>query len=240
MKKFKILLLNLGYCTELNGSLFDYLTKFYRYPFLPKKIENRVLEKLKLLIKEENPDLVCIPEIKQGKQITSLSNEEYTFVNVATKYGKKNILRKIKVFENKGNAMISKENLDFKKHYLKNGTKKLLLEATLPNGTRIFLMHFSLNKSIRAKQFKELYQQFSDFKSKIICGDFNIFEGTAELDDLSTKSQLKLSSQEATFPAFKPKKSLDLFLISNNLKTKTKVLKNQLSDHLPVVIEIGL
>jgi len=238
LKKFKILLLNLGYCTKLDGSMKDYFTKFYRYPFLPEKIEDEVLSELKAIIKTENPDLICLTEIKQGKQIRTLLSESYAFHDIAVKYGENSFLRKLPPFKSKGNAVISKKKLSCKKHYLENGTKKLLLEVELPNRTSLFFMHFSLSKKIRAKQFQEIQQKFGKVKSKIICGDFNVYGGLTELSSLMEKSQLKFTSKQATFPSFKPQKALDLFLVPNDLKFEIKVLGNKLSDHLPITMTI--
>lgn len=206
--------------------------------YLPKKVENNVLRKLKTIISAENPDLICLVEIEKNKQIKNLISDKYPFYDIDIKYGEDSILRKLPVFKVKGNAFISKQKLAFKKHYLKNGTKKLLYEIKLPNKISVILMHFSLEKNVRAKQFQEIWKMFANVKSKIICGDFNIFGGLSELDDFMKKADLKLAHENPTFPAFKPKRPLDLFLCSKNLKTKTKVLKTQLSDHLPVILEL--
>ncbi len=239
-EKFKILLLNLGYCTGINGSLAQYISKFYRYIFLHSKVEKMILNKFKKIVLEEDPDLICLTEIKQGKQIKTLINGKYFFYDIETKYGQKSILRKLPFFHNKGNAFISKHKLSFKKHYLINGTKKLLYEIIIPGNISLILMHFSLKKRARGKQFKEIQKMFSGTGQKIICGDFNILGGISELNCLANGLDLKLAHQEPTFPAFRPNKPLDLFLCSKNIKTKTRILNNQLSDHLPVIVEISL
>lgn len=238
MPKFKMLLLNLGYCTGLNGSLFQYLSNFYRYIFLPSKIEENVLHNLSQLIHEEHPDLICLIEIEQGKQISGVINKEYSFYDIETKYGKDSFLRKLPFFKNKSNAFLSRHKISFKKHFLKNGTKKLLYELSLPENIKLIFMHFSLSRKVREKQFDELDLLFKNVKNKIICGDFNIFGGFSEIDRLIKKSKLRLAQKEPTFPAFNPKRPLDLFLCSKNLKIKTRVLNKQLSDHLPVLMEL--
>jgi len=82
MKDFKILLINLGYCTGLDGSIYDYITKFYRFGFLPKKVENGVFRKLKKLI--EDVDLVCMLEVKKD-QFEKIQGDRYG--DVENKYG---------------------------------------------------------------------------------------------------------------------------------------------------------
>jgi endonuclease/exonuclease/phosphatase family metal-dependent hydrolase len=214
--------------------------KFYRFFFLTRRVQKRVLENLKEIIKKEKPDLICLIEIKKGKQIAELINEKYSFYDIKTKYGRKSFLRKLPFFHNRSNAFISKNKLSYKERFLVHGTKKLMYEITLPNNTKLILAHFSLKKKMRRKQFKEIYKKYADEGSKIICGDFNVAGGFSELDYLVDKLDLEVTNKEPTFPAFAPKRSFDLFLCSKTLKTDAKVLKTQLSDHLPVMLEMYL
>jgi exonuclease III len=238
--KFKILLINLGYCTGINGKILHYFLYFYRYIYRSLRTENRVLNELKKIIRKENPNLICLIEINQGRQIKELINNKYFFYKINTKYGSNSVLKRCPLFRKKSNAFIAKQKLPFKIHFLKNGTKKLLYEITLPNEVTLLLMHFSLNKQVRDKQFKEIYKMFSERDKLIICGDFNIFDGFNELNYIMDKFNLKLVHKSPTFPAFKPNKSLDIFLCTKNIKTTYKVLSNQLSDHLPVIMETTL
>lgn len=239
--KFKILFLNLEYCTDINGAKTEYFTKFYRYIFLSRKIEKNTLDKLKNIIEKEDPDLICIVEIKNNRQIKELINEKYKFFDISSKYGPKSLSCKIPILRNNCNAFISKHKLNFKKNYFKNGAKKLMHEIILPNDTHVICTHFSLlNGGVRKKQFQEINEIVSKAKSAIVCGDFNIFKGLGELNDLLKNANLVLSHTDPTFPACSPKIQLDLFLCSKDLKTKTKVLRDKLSDHLPIVLELEL
>ncbi|EKE11696.1 MAG: hypothetical protein ACD_15C00037G0025 [uncultured bacterium] len=239
-KKFKILLINLSYCIGVNGFFWQYIAKFHRYIFLPKIVERRILQKLKDIIAKENPDMICLVEIKKGKQIKALIDEEYSFYDVKTKYGERSFLRKTPFFYNKGNAFIAKEDFLFKLHYLKSGTKKLVYEIILPNKVSLLLAHFSLNKRARKKQFEAIGKLDLENKKKIICGDFNIFKGFTELEALLEKSDLKIIDSSPTFPAYKPSKFLDLFLCTKSIQAKVRVLDDQISDHLPAILEIPL
>jgi endonuclease/exonuclease/phosphatase family metal-dependent hydrolase len=49
---------------------------------------------------------------------------------------------------------------------------------------------------------------------------------------------LDLIFNKATFPSYKPKYMLDLFLTSRDINSDYKVLKSNISDHLPVILEI--
>jgi endonuclease/exonuclease/phosphatase family metal-dependent hydrolase len=239
-KKFKILLINLSYCIGVNGFFWQYIAKFHRYIFLPKIVERRILQELKDIIAKEDPDMICLVEIKQGKQIKALIDEEYPFYDMKTKYGEKSILRKTPFFYNKGNAFIAKEDFLFKLHYLKNGTKKLVYEIILPNKISLLLAHFSLGKRSRKKQLESIARLDLENKKRILCGDFNIFKGLGELDGLLEEGNLKIIDSNPTFPAYKPSKFLDLFLCSKKMKAKVRVLDDQISDHLPVILEIPL
>lgn len=238
-KTFKILLINLGYCTGVNGFFWQYIAKFHRYIFLPRMVEGRTLQKFKAVIAEENPDMICLVEIKKGKQVRALISAEYLFYDVKTKYGEKSLLRKSPFFYNKGNAFIAKDDFQFKLHYLKNGTKKLVYEIILPNKISLLLAHFSLNKYSRKKQLRSMAELSLENEKKIICGDFNILSGLGELDFLVQKSDLKIINPHPTFPAYKPSKFLDLFLASQGVQASARVLDAQISDHLPVVLEIS-
>jgi endonuclease/exonuclease/phosphatase family metal-dependent hydrolase len=237
-KKFKILLINLGYCTGINGFFWQYAAKLHRYIFLPKIVEKRTLQKLKQVISREDPDMVCLVEIKKGKQVRSLISDQYLFHDVKIKYGEKSILKMCPFFYNKGNAFIAKENFSFKRHYLESGTKKLVYEIILPNNLSLFLVHLPLSKISRNKQLKSIAKLTEKNEQKIICGDFNILRGLKELESLLKGSDLKIIDPEPTFPAFKPRKFLDLFLCSGSIKATARVINSQISDHLPVVLEI--
>lgn len=237
-ENFKILLLNLGYCTGLNGSIFDYVVKSYRYIFLSRAVEKRIIDKTKKVIERENPDLICFIEINKGRQIDSFVGGKYPFYKVETKYGNESLLRKLPFTKNKSNAVLSKKDLKIERLFLNNGTKKLLYKVFLKEDFQLGLMHFSLSKKVRTKQFEEIESVFSGGKLKVMCGDFNVFDGVKEVHSFLEKMTFKNTSEEPTFPAFSPKKPLDLFLVKEGVKVKLAVLNDQVSDHLPVTLTI--
>jgi tRNA U54 and U55 pseudouridine synthase Pus10 len=228
----KILLLNIAYCTELNGSLCSYLFHGHRHVWRPKKVEQRVLKKLGKILQRENPDLVLLCETRQGTTLPS-----YSHCDTENKYGPKSLLRKLPIFKTSCNGFFAKYQIQHDKRFLKQGPKKLVYELTLPNNIQLLFGHFSTQKIIRKKQFKELQDMTSE--QCIICGDLNI-QSFDELADLMQSKNLHLAHQEKTFPACKPTKPFDAILCSENLVTNTRVLDDQLSDHRAVIFEVIL
>ncbi len=238
-KKFKILLFNIWYCSGISWKFHQYILKSHKYTYINKKSTSTIINKFKSIIIEEKPDLICLIEINKWINFKYLVNEDYPFYDIETKYGKKSLLRKTPFFRKKSNAFISKTNLDFKTHYLRAWTKKLLYEIFLPWDISFVFWHFSLNKSTRKKQFDELNNINFKNKNIIIWWDFNIFKWVGEIKNLCNKMDLDIVCNEATFPSFRPKHMLDLFLTSKNINSDYKIVNTNISDHLPVILEIG-
>lgn len=173
--------------------------------------------------------------LRRGGQFEKILDEN--FGDIEVKYGPGSVLKKIPLVNKNCNAFVSKNELSFKKHFLKNGMKKLLYEIELPNGSNLVFAHFSLNSGVRKKQFREVNKMFDG--SRVVCGDFNIFQGLEELKPL-TENSLKLVDDSPTFPSSSPIKSLDLFLCSSDLDCEVEVLDSVLSDHSPVLLTTKL
>ena len=240
MAKFKILMLNAGYFTHLNGSIENNILRSHRYLFNFDKTEEKFIKAFNEMVLKENPDLIFLMEVRKN-QFKSIINKKYPFYDFDIKYTPKKVFRKMPRFDVQGNGFMAKEKLKFRKFFLKKGIKTLCYEIVLPNKTRLILFHFSLRPRTRIIQLKEIDDISKNYGAKIICGDFNTFKGISELEDFIKYSDLNLIQKEDTFPSFKPSKPLDLFVCSRNLKAKTRVLKDiKISDHLPVVLELDL
>jgi len=236
---FKILSTNLEYARGLDGSIKDWILKGYRAIFISPKTENKNLNKFKKIIQRENPDLICITEIKKN-QISTLINKEYQYYKINVKYTPGSKFEKSFLHKNNCNTIISKHNLNIQKINLKNGFKTLLYEIDLPNNIKLIHFHFSQNKKIRHKQFQEIAKMYQNQKLKIICGDFNIVYGLKELNKFIQQSNLKILNQKPTFPSIKPIKFYDLSLYSPELHPNLKILPDIFSDHLATILTIKL
>jgi len=238
--KFKILLLNIEYGLDLNGSLFEYFLKGYRYLRCRKRVQSRVYMGLQKILKREKPDVCCLIEVDE-RQKAYLKSRDYPDLATANKYGGW-FMARLPKFAKKCHAVLAKEPFTVKKHYLKRGVKKLVYEIVLPNGVHLFIAHLAvLFSSVRQKQLEDL-ARFTAGKGKVIvCGDFNIYKGLNELDGFIKKTGYTLANKKSdkTFPAYRPKHPLDIFLHSKEIKeVELKVLHDQISDHRPVLLTV--
>ncbi len=241
-QRFRILLFNVGYATALDGSVRNYFLRFYRYLYTPREIIRRVRRAIYHLLQKEQPDVCCFVEIHK-KHGCMPHPHIYTSSDVSNKYGLHSILRRLPFFRDNCNGFFAKGDLPFRKIYFKSGTKKLIYEILLRDDLSLFLMHFSLDRRLRQKQFNELKQIVKSRPNVILCGDFNIFRGRKEIENLARECNLQIvnSPSEATFPAVNPKMTLDLFLCPRGLQAHARVIPGiQASDHLPVLLEMQI
>ncbi len=232
--------LNLQYAIGINGSWRKILRHFPRYFYCGAKVRKNVCSDLKKVLVREQPDVLCLVET-YADHVRGLLDENYTFYDVESKYGIKSFLRKMPGFRRRSNAFLARKDLDFQKHFLKNGAKKLIYEMKISEDTGLFMGHFSLFKNIRKRQFTELTELARKYKKVIICGDFNIFSGYKELEFMLESLDLTIVERggRKTFPSGNPRLHLDLFLCSRDMEIKEmRVLEDQLSDHLSIILEI--
>lgn len=239
---FRILLYNVGYFTELDGSLRNYFLRFYRYLYTPSDVVTNAMTGLDKLIHKENPDLCCFIELKKKGRRPHL--HAYRYGDVENKYGFDSVLRRVPFFRSNCNGFLAKKPLHYHRRYFQHGTKKLFYEIEIEHGVSLLLVHFSLRASTRTKQFEELRELIATRKNVVVCGDFNTFRHFNELQNFADDCSLRIVNKpsEATFPAKKPTKAIDFFLCSKTLKMKNaKVIRGiKISDHLPVMVEMEL
>jgi endonuclease/exonuclease/phosphatase family metal-dependent hydrolase len=239
----RILLYNVGYCTELDGSLKDYAFRWYRYLYTPRNVRKSAVHSLARMVEAHNPDVCCFVEIR--KNLNRLPHfEAYASRDVDNKYAAHGFLRHMPFFRNNCNGFFSHKALPFKKHWMKHGTKKLLYEIDLGNDATLMFAHMSLRASTRRKQFEELKSWVKKKKRVILCGDFNTFKGEEDLEMFARDAGLNIvvPPEKGTFPTRKPRKAIDLFLCSPGIDIRSiQALQHvQASDHLPVLVEMKL
>lgn len=244
MATYKILLFNVGYASGIQGRSVEYLTKGYRYLYQSDFLIEDMRKKMDTLIAKEQPDLCCFLEVHEDSSLVDYMTQQYPYFDVRSKYAPQSMLQRTPFHQGKCNAFFAKTDVDFSPSYLQNGNKKLLYEVKMNEDTTVFFAHFSLNSQTRKKQFTEMGRRIKETDgSAIVCGDFNIFTGVTEFDPLISQSNLRLvSMHQETFPTHKPSHLLDTFLCTPDVNVSSlRVLSDvQISDHLPVVLEVSL
>ncbi len=192
------------------------------------------------MVDREKPDLCCFLEVHSDFDLGE-TDKTYNRRVIDNKYGLKSILRKLPFFRYNCNAFFARTKLPYKRKFFTKGTKRLVYDIDLGKNISLIVSHFSLRKRTRKKQFEQLKKMIRHKMQVIICGDFNLFSGEGELDDLVQSCNLKIVHPRGkTFPTSNPEKHFDLFLCSKDMPVKGwKVVKNcTVSDHLPVMMEI--
>lgn len=241
----KILFYNIQYGTGINKGGLKYPLSLWRY-FLAGKMALVQLEKF---IEKVDADILAFDEIDSGSvrtlfrsQVEYLSSDIYHSYFFNCKYS--NFFRHLPIFRKQGNAILSKHAFEYRAHRLVGGLKDLVIEVVVSEKVSIFLVHLSLTRRARQRQFDQLSDmlKFAN-KEVIIVGDFNTDLSNADMKDFAQKNNLHSPNLEnaKTFPAWKPRHELDHFLVSSKIQVNSfQVFENVMSDHLPLLLDYTL
>jgi len=249
----RLILYNLQYLLGGSGKKWEYLLFWKRF-FHPRKIEEEIVKNLL----KHNPDILALVEVDTRSFNESEDYLAYFKKKLGMNYsvekrkyhfrGFFKILNLIPWFRNNSNSVLSKWKMyDVKFFYFKHGIKRAIIKTSIntPRKIHLFLVHLSLGKNTRKKQLGELAQIVKEVKgSVIVAGDFNTFEGEREIQNFLKETGLKHKYKSAkrvfTYPSFYPRRRFDYILTSPKIKIKKyKILKLELSDHLPVLVDFN-
>lgn len=247
----KILFSNIGYAKGIDGTLWQHLSRAGRHLYCGVPTQMLVLGQLKAIIDLEQPDICCFVEIDRGSvasgyvnQLQVLMDDDYFFCDIANKYGEGNWRQYMPFSKGRSSAFLSKQKLTYDRLYFEHGTKRLMYRIVLPGNIHVFFAHFSLDRKVRVRQFREvrgLMEQCGG--DAILLADFNIMYGFSELDPLLKDSDLRLVSKEdqVTFTFHNRKLALDLCICSQALleRLTLKVVDQPFSDHQALLVEIA-
>lgn len=130
------------------------------------------------------------------------------------------------------------------------GRALITIEHTFPNGKKIVfggthLCHeFEENRNAQISEVAEIATNLN--LPVVIGGDFNITPDTKAYDIITTKlddAAAKFGTPELTFPYTDPRIRLDYIFLNKGTAWKVKnvqVIKNDASDHMPVLITLEL
>jgi len=249
----RLIVYNIEYCEGMTGSWWDYL-KFWRIFYPPKDLDQKIADQIKKL----KPDIFALVEVDVG----SFRAKKDEVIFFEKQLGMKNFIEKVKypfegllklfhfipILNKQANAIIAKKKLsNVRYHVFHEGTKRVLIEATIhvPQKIVLLLAHLSLRKKIRAKQIHELTKIVNNIHNPVILmGDFNTFHGEQEIEQLLKETHLhhkfKMDKKLQTYtqPTFHPSRRLDYILTSKRIKVGNyEVLNFHFSDHLPLLVD---
>src|SRR3989344_7931165 len=197
----KLISYNIEYCEGMEGIWYQYL-QFWKILFPPKNLERQMVAALHKL----NPDILALIEVDIGS-LRSRGEDEVRFLEEGL--GLTNFVEKVKyplkgwmklfhhlpILNKQANALLSRFRLrDVKYHVFHEGTKRMLIEASVfcPRKVTLLVAHLALGRKARSRQLEELVSIVNDIHNPVILmGDFNTFHGLQEIKDLLKKTHLK-------------------------------------------------
>lgn len=262
----KVLSANAGYLLGYQTVAGGYVPSPTGALFGDARLERQKLAQVASLVERERPDVVSLLEVDRGSHRTATDGQVQRLLDtleasgaeyagtVANKYGEGRLHESLPFFGNLANAVLTRSTADVmadahtpRTHYLSAGRKRLVLEVPVDPQTVVFAVHLSLGGRSRARQLAELatlLEERAEGRSVVVTGDFNTFDGTAELAPITGRLDLEPRVPGETVPArpldglLVESRSVDLFLTSPGVSVdRCEVLDLQISDHRPVVLE---
>ena len=252
----KLLSANVGYLLDYDGSLSDYVRSPHRALLGGEAAERRALDRLVDVLLEERPDVVCLLEVDGGSYRTATTGQVETMAielaergldyrpRTDPKYGEDGLLVNLPALGDLSNGLLLRDGHPARAHYLDTGPKRLVTEVELAEGLSLFAVHLAMRRSTRERQLDEIAALVADRERAIVCGDFNAYDGHAELDAFCERTGLVLHDPGETVPprpldfVVTETRTLDLFLASPDVVvSRCESLDVQVSDHRPIVLE---
>ncbi|MEM7001438.1 MAG: endonuclease/exonuclease/phosphatase family protein [Pseudomonadota bacterium] len=105
----------------------------------------------------------------------------------------------------------------------------------------VVMLHLSLGERSRRRQLSYIAEQIQHERQVVVMGDMNMpLHTLLDSSPLAAMGLQTATAPQATYPAWQPTVALDHVLVSDNLQVQDfKVLGAQISDHLPVAVEVA-
>ncbi len=247
---YRIFFSNIGYARGIDGSLGQHLRGIGRHLYCSVPHQQQVMRQVKDIVTAETPDLCCFVEIDSGSwhsarynQLQDLLDDEYRFHDIAGKYGADSVLARMPFYHGKSSAFMARAAVGFDRLYLRRGLKRLMYRISLPGDVQVFFAHFSLQESVRRRQFAELRHLVDAAPGEVvILADFNIMRGFAELAPLLNGTSLCVLNDESqpTFTLHTRRLALDLCICTPGIAERSalRILPQPFSDHAALLLDI--
>ncbi len=193
-------------------------------------------------------DIIGLQEVDAGSLRSNFINlAEYLAERADFPYWYHQVNRNLGRLAQHSNALLS--------HYKPDYIENLKLPGMIPgrqaikavfksesDSLAIFVLHLALSTRARVRQLEYIAEQVNEYPHAIVMGDLNCRVHSREMKLLFNKTQLREPLDEMrTFPSWCPKHHIDHILVSADLKIKnTCTLHHEVSDHLPLTMEIEL
>lgn len=247
----RVVYANLGYSREIDGSLGHHLARLHHHVYTPRSAQMRSLEFVREAMRRLEPDLSCFVEIDQGSltngyfdQFPVLRGDHHQFATIDNKYSATRKFRRLSVSRGKSNAFLATRPVTCTKRYLDFGKKRLVYDIDI-SGLRVLVVHCSLLRRVRERQFEQIAAWIAERDAPtMVIGDFNMFMGDRELAPLMKGEGLfhanKLSGPTFRFGPYRA--SLDTCLVSQSLagKCAVEIIDQPFSDHQMFKIDVDI
>lgn len=222
-----------------------YVTQAWRH-VLPSRGVTATLECIAKLVC--NYDVVALQEADAGSLRTSgLNQVRYLAAQAGFEHWQAAVNRDIGPFAQHCLGCLSQLPLGIVRHHRLPGRVRGrgALEVELhPAGCdplRLIVTHLSLGRKSRTLQLAYLAALTHTHPQTIIIGDFNCETQELQAHADIAAAGLRVLESAPTYPSWSPRQTIDHMLVTPGIETgHADVLDMQLSDHLPVAVEIAL
>lgn len=106
----------------------------------------------------------------------------------------------------------------------------------------VFHVHLALGKRARLLQLEYIGGLVNEHEHVVLMGDLNCQLHSREMEILFKRTHLREPEYRVkTFPSWRPQRNLDHILVTPSLEVSNpRVLHSNLSDHLPISVEVSL
>lgn len=210
----------------------------------PKRIEN--LNRVARLVRDF--DIVALQEIDSGSFRSNFINQiEYLAVHGRFPFWYNQINRNLGRWAQHGNGLLS----HYRAHHLKNHKLPGLLPGRgvmevrfgpAENPLVMLLVHLALGKRSRLIQLRYISNLINRHQHVIIMGDFNCTAQSDEIESLLNNTHLcEPVDNLHTYPSWQPIHNIDHIMVTPGIGiNNVQVLDNNISDHLPIMVEINV
>ena len=202
--------------------------------------------------REQDPDIIGLVEVDMGSYRTRGGRNQAEIIAESLgcdhihecKYHGASVHRRIPLFRNQGNAIITRHNIEGGHfHFFAHGVKRLIIELQLEH-LRLFLVHLSLGYKTRKQQLEFLaYLVGESDRPVVVAGDFNTFFGPREYHDFLAKTGLVSANLDnlPTHPSLRPRRQLDFIFHDHRIiPQRLEIPAMPYSDHLPLIFDFEL